>query len=625
MVGDKETLVVQPQPYPGESLTGFIARVAKENWFSRIVLFERIARVKLPNVALDAGGLERLAELTGAEISDLHARQYALVGEDGTLRHFLGDQVNQSHLKTTAMRYCPVCLGGSVERPGYHRAIWELRLIDACPLHGLRLVSLDPKSGKEISWVRPELTTTQFGELPLADEAGHKRILSDEELLGQRAIYEKCRQEHGGRSVLAGLPDAVRQMSLDEFLKVIVVLGAARLGAPDFSGARRIYAHNLDMLALTAGGVYLLEGWPARFGEYLEGELESAGIAAGSAGLSRLFEDMFKRMKKLEDGPAKAFLQKGTNDCLAELRVPINRKNSNFVRGDDRNGRNFLTLVEAAELLGVSTYRARQIAEEEGWIERDKKTTHVTNLLPRHLVESYEIAEPVICSHSEAMELLGVLKSALRAFATYGLLVERPNKYDRRSAKCFLRSEVEGLLKRLRDSAPIGMIEPGDREEIDLLQLSIRIAPPRHTLGMLAARVLDGTLVPVRWDDEIGGVYAMRFDARKIAEYREQIGSKMPASIRASRAVRRYGYSLEELAWFAEERLIKVAEWRPAFADSDLVSADLQGFSRRHVLERQAGALELGVDCELVAESEDLGRLYRIEEVNPVPMGRWSR
>lgn len=612
MMPETETLVVQSQPYPGESLTGYIARVSQENSFSRIVLFERTARVRLPNIALDEGGLERLAELTGAEMTDLEARQYSLVGGAGTLRRFLGGQVNQSHLKTTAMRYCPVCLGGSVEQPGYHRAMWELRLIDACPLHGLRLVSLDPRSGKEISWVRPDLFATQLGELPLADVLGHKRCLGEDELLGQRAIYEKCGQEHGGPSVLARLPEAVRQMSLDEFLKVIVVLGAARLGAPDFSGARRIYAHNLDMLALTAGGVYLLEGWPARFGEYLEAELESAGVAVGSAGLSRLFENMFKRMKKLEDGSAKAFLQQGANDCLAELRVPINRKNTNFVRGDDRNGRNFLTLVDAAKLLGITNYRARQIAEEQGWIEPGKKTTHVTNLIPRHLVESYEIAEPVICSHSEAMELLGVLKSALRAFTAHGLLVERPNKYDRRSTKCFLRSEVEGFLERLRGSVASCSVDPGDREELNLLQLSNRIAPPRHTLGLLAARVLDGTLVPIRWDDTINGVYAMRFDAGKVSEYREAVGSRMPATIKASRAVRRYGYSLQELSWFVEERLIKVADWKSTFAESHLLNAELQEFSRKHVLERQAGALELGVDCEVVAESEELGQLFRL-------------
>jgi len=305
--------------------------------------------------------------------------------------------------------------------------------------------------------------------------------------------------------------------------------------------------------------------------------------------------------------------------------VPINRKNTNFVRGDDRNGRNYLTLVEAADLLGMTTYRARQIAEVEGWIEPGKKETHVTNLIPRQLVESYEIAEPVVCSHSEAMELLGVAKSALTAFKAQGLLVERPNMYDQRAATCFLRSEVESFLERLREAVPDRSLDLTEMEELDLLQLANRMAPPRHTLGVLAARILDGTLVPIRWDETINGVYAMRFDAEEIAEYRKAVGSKMPAMIKASRAVRRYGYSLEELFWFAEEQLIKVVNWKSNFADCDLANAELQNFSRRHVLERQKGALELGVDCEIVAESEDLGRLFRIIEANASPLVRWTR
>jgi len=281
--------------------------------------------------------------------------------------------------------------------------------------------------------------------------------------------------------------------------------------------------------------------------------------------------------------------------------------------------------VEAADLLGMTTYRARQIAEVEGWIEPVKKETHVTNLIPRRLVESYEIAEPVICSHSEAMELLGVVKSALKAFKAHGLLIERPNVYDKRSATCYLKSEVEGFLQRLRETAPNPSAERACAEELNLLQLANQMAPPRFTLGELAARVLDGTLVPIRWDETINGVYAMRFDAGKVPEYREAVGGTMPMTITASRAVRRYGYSLEELSWFAKEQLIKVVHWESKFADSSLANADLQDFSRRHVLERQKGALELGVNCETVAQSERLGRVFRVKESDRLRAGRDRR
>src|SRR3546814_12484328 len=61
---------------------------------------------------------------------------------------------------------------------------------------------------------------------------------------------------------------------------------------------------------------------------------------------------------------------------------------------------------------------------------------------------------------------------------------------------------------------------PTAAEEVDILQLSRMMQPPRHSIGLLLALVLEGTLQPLRWDESIIGIYAVRFDASRVSDYR---------------------------------------------------------------------------------------------------------
>lgn len=599
-------LIVRPRPKESESLNGFILRLSQENWFTRSGLIEDLAQIKVPQIALQNGGLDLLARHLGMKPAALEAYQYSPIDGTGTIRRFLGSEVHQSHLLTTAMRYCPVCMG--VKR--YHQAIWEMRMVGACPEHGVPLLSIDPVYGRPISWQRPDLLRMPWGDLPVADLNGHCATLSDDALIGQRAIFEKCGLQHDGERVLARMPDAIATMTLNDFLKVIVLLGASALNILGFSGARPVYAAGVDVLKLSASGANMLMGWPDRFYGYLEEE--RASVPGTSTALGKLFEKLFRRMKKLEDGPAKEFLQRATNDFLAERPISLKRKNTHFVLADDRNCWNYVSLREAAEILGVSPYWARSIAEEQGWIEAGKKNRHVPNLIPRQAVEAYSKPEPMTCSHTEAMELLGTAKSGLRAVVKYGLLIPRTNKEDCRSATRFIRSEVEGLVDRLRATTDVVGTSAG-AEEVDILQLANRIAPPRHTLGLLLARVLDETLKPVRWDDGIVGIYAMRFDAGRLTEYKSAVNGAMPSTIEAWRAVRRYGYSLEELRWLVGEGQIQIATSAPTFASSTLDRRSLDDFFECHLLSTRIDVERLGVPVQLVAESADHGRVYKVQ------------
>src|SRR3546814_4228171 len=93
-------LIVRPRPKEGESLNGFILRLSQENWFSRSGLIENLAQIKVPQIALQNGGLDLLARHLGMKPAELEAYQYSPVNGTGTIRRFLGGEVHPSHLLT---------------------------------------------------------------------------------------------------------------------------------------------------------------------------------------------------------------------------------------------------------------------------------------------------------------------------------------------------------------------------------------------------------------------------------------------------------------------------------------------------------------------------------------------
>jgi predicted DNA-binding transcriptional regulator AlpA len=417
---------------------------------------------------------------------------------------------------------------------------------------------------------------------------------------------------HGGESVLKNLHRDFEEMELDEFFKMIIILSSSKLGLPYIAGARGIYAGGVDVLELTSAGTGMMMDWPKGLVDYLEEQRGHATPKMAGAGLSKIFENLFKRMKKLKDGPAKELLQNAIKDYLTERPISFNPKNANFVRGNERGGWSYVTLKEAAQILGVTTYRARGIAEEQGWIEVNKTTRHVTNVIPRELVDAYEEPEEPTLSHTDVMTRLGISKSALGALIKAKVVVPRPNKVDGRSDTRFVAAEVESLLTRLRTCSDRAAAVHDEVEELDVRQLANRMSPPPYSIGTLLALVLDGTLEPVRWDSEIQGVYAVRFDAANVAAYKAAASAKRPPTIKAGHATNRYGYSLEELAWLVNLRLVQVVHQEPDFRQSVLSTADLQQVTDTYLLERKPYQQAGDADSAPAAEHPELGRLFKV-------------
>lgn len=603
---DQFCLKNRPEPLADESLIGYLARLNQKNWFHSVSVLEGMTGVSIPKIALDTGGLDRVAELVGIDVGELEARQYARVTEGDNLRHFMGDQVHASHLRTTTMNYCRLCLGTE----GYHQAIWDLRLVEACPRHAIILESTDPSTGKPISWRRRDLLAANYGDLPVSDEYGHQCEVDEVELFGQRALYERCGVDHEGPPVLNGLPESIAELALNDFVSLLIVLGAAQMKALEFNGTRRIYTYSVDVLDMTSAGVRMLLDWPGSLHNYLDERYKQGKQEFGMAGANRMFEDLFARMRKMPNGAAKSLLQQEVTEFLIERPISFNPKHVNFALGDQRVRWKFTTLQEAAKIMKVSVYRARAIAEAEGWIEPRKTDRRAINLIPRHLVENHRLEARIGYNGRELRTVLGLSKRAAQSVIRWGLAVPRDGSLDGRLKDVFLRSEVDDLLHRLRktteSTAPLSRPE----NEIDIVQLVRRHRFPQEPTGLLLLHVLDGRIQPAFWDSAREGVYALRFDGARIGEFRVALARGVPESVPARIAGVRHGYSVEELAWFVQAGLLKGTPDTENPEDMLLSANDLRDFQDRYILERFIGPDYVKRRLAVIAESPTLGRVF---------------
>ncbi|MBN2906706.1 MAG: TniQ family protein [Rhodobacteraceae bacterium] len=101
------------------------------------------------------GSLERLAEITGADLENLrHNALHRLARRRYSLR---GEQISAEVLRGQHTAVCPACLradDAAGENPAaYRRArvIWQLRPVRTCPVHGLPLMELRSTGSNDVA------------------------------------------------------------------------------------------------------------------------------------------------------------------------------------------------------------------------------------------------------------------------------------------------------------------------------------------------------------------------------------------------------------------------------------------------------------------------------------------
>jgi hypothetical protein len=150
-------LPLRLRPYAHETLLGFIARLAEINRHDSAQWIASDTGLSVPAAQLGHQDLGRLAGLCGLPAPTLRALVYV---EADRGFHRVGRLVAPAQLLgISRRRFCPPCLSALP----YHRALWDVLAIGACPDHGCALATTCV-CGHTLEWTSPSLTACRCGQ-----------------------------------------------------------------------------------------------------------------------------------------------------------------------------------------------------------------------------------------------------------------------------------------------------------------------------------------------------------------------------------------------------------------------------------------------------------------------------
>jgi hypothetical protein len=182
-------LAIRPRPVQEESLSNYCLRVSESNGYFTPAMMLTMAGVASRNhVGINES--DKVAKLVDVDPSLLRSMAYMRKEDEkqGTWRR--GEhQYRPCEVTPRFTRICPAC----IQELGYARAIWDVRLVVACPKHQTLLLDTCPNCGKTLTWMRRGLLTCSCGHrinsdtcLPAPEWTSRVASLIEGAILGTR-------------------------------------------------------------------------------------------------------------------------------------------------------------------------------------------------------------------------------------------------------------------------------------------------------------------------------------------------------------------------------------------------------------------------------------------------------
>ncbi|MFE7373337.1 TniQ family protein [Bacillus cereus] len=156
-------LLFTPRPLLDESLSGYIVRLAQENFLDSAKwiydLIEQDSKKYQIQTIENLGRLNKLGELIGMVPQNLHRLSFyeelVIAGEEKWLNKLIFRQT----FDREGLKFCPLC----VKEKGHYHKLWELSMYLTCPLHMCFLVTQCCECQKKISWNNQHLYICSCG------------------------------------------------------------------------------------------------------------------------------------------------------------------------------------------------------------------------------------------------------------------------------------------------------------------------------------------------------------------------------------------------------------------------------------------------------------------------------
>lgn len=171
-MSSESLLLIRPKPIPGESLSGYIVRLAKANGYPSTYWITQLDGLQLdPRLPTDRviSILHRLCGYPKRMLWNMTLHRFSTILNPSTRNGRQLDHVavqRYVHHKGRGTRFCVACAAAGEP----WRLVWQLRLVTTCLVHGLMLRETCPSCRRPLDaytwWTRACRCGTKFREMP---------------------------------------------------------------------------------------------------------------------------------------------------------------------------------------------------------------------------------------------------------------------------------------------------------------------------------------------------------------------------------------------------------------------------------------------------------------------------
>lgn len=274
-------LVYTPPAKTREGLLGYVLRLSAANGYDtpwHILKMAGLTQSQMTSASLPIGKLSRLIGRPVQELEQLPWQRYP----NGDSVPTEGRAELLAHLLLKHPKICPHC----VAENGFVDPAWDLRLMLACPTHGITLVNRCPACQRKLSWFRPGLLRCRCGHDITAAEHS---ALSQHTIDLLQVIYDTLHGLPTNPQPPSRIPASnLQQIGIDDLLRLLTKVDNALTE----NKPRGKYTEcPPDRLERVSG---FFQDWPRQFHQYLRANDPTPNQA--TVGLARRFEDFYKRV-----------------------------------------------------------------------------------------------------------------------------------------------------------------------------------------------------------------------------------------------------------------------------------------------------------------------------------------
>jgi len=529
-------LVYTPPAKAREGLLGYVLRLSEANGYDtpwHILKMAGLTQEQMTSASLSIDKLSRLIGRPAQELEQLPWQRYP----SGDPVPKKGRAELLANLLLKQPKICPHC----VAENGNIDPAWDLRVMLACPKHGIALVNRCPVCQRKLSWFRPGL---------LRCRCGHDIVTTENQPISQhtldllQVIYDTAHGLPTNPRPPSRIPASdLRRMGIDDLLKLLVKVGNALIGNEPQG---KYKAWSQDRLERTAA---FFQDWPSHFHEFLHAHDPKSTRAI--VGLTRRFEGFYRSVVVAKSIPRekmsflrRAFGEYGNHNGLTAGADPrfflspqkwqellkdfsvsqIRRKALNKTAPVE-----FVNQTELARSIGVQRTTARHWAER-GLFGLRRQTTSLSGQTFYELPSSLPSRATDMLDTREAARCLEMPVSILKRLRRDGYYC---TEYFGTRASQFNQLDLNKLRLNLLERAPATLLTLPTAHVMLSAIFRMRLNGAENKY-QIVRNIMEGTLIPAgRLGERIGEIVIAN---QSIEAFREDIS--IQKTIPASRAAK---------------------------------------------------------------------------------------